>query len=310
MEGTFMVGLASKAREDRLTLAIVLMLLAYATFSMVDASAKWMGQAGLAALQIAFMRYAVHLVLTIGLIGRGGLSFDRFASDKIGLVILRALLLVGTSVTNFIAVRYLPLTLTATIGFSAPIIVCALSWPILGERVGPWRWAAILVGFFGLLVAIRPFGATLHWAVFISLGTAICMAFYALLTRRLSGAVSPTTMQFYSGLVGTVVLAPFAFLFWQTPDTAMEWVMLFAIGLLGWAGHEVFARAHGFAEAGVLTPFSYSFLVWMTLWSALLFGQYPDGLTVLGASIVSGAGLFIWARERWLRKARRIDFNR
>ncbi|MCP1199754.1 DMT family transporter [Notoacmeibacter sp. MSK16QG-6] len=305
-----MVGLASKAREDRLTLGIVLMLLAYATFSMVDTSAKWMGQAGLAALQIAFMRYAVHLVLTIGLIARGGLSFDRFASEKIGLVVLRALLLVGTSVTNFIAVRYLPLTLTATIAFSAPIIVCALSWPLLGERVGPWRWSAILIGFCGLLVAIRPFDATLHWAVFISLGTAFLMALYALLTRRLSGEVSPMTMQFYGGLVGTVVLAPFAFLFWQMPDRPMEWIMLFGIGLLGWAGHEVFVRAHRFAEAGVLTPFSYSFLIWMTFWSALLFNEYPDSFTIIGASIVSAAGLFIWARERWLQKARRIDFNR
>ncbi|RLQ88229.1 DMT family transporter [Notoacmeibacter ruber] len=305
-----MVGLASREREDRLTLAILMVLAAYAIFSAVDTSAKWMGQAGLAALQIAFMRYAVHLVLTIGLIGRGGLTIERFATEKPALVVTRALFLIGSSVSNFIAVRYLPLTLTATIGFSAPIIVCALSGPILGERVGIWRWSAIMVGFGGLLVAIRPFGADLHWAVLISIFTPFCMAMYALLTRRLSGTVSPTTMQFYGGLVGTIVLAPFAIYYWQQPDQPLEWVLLFGIGLLGWGGHEIFSRAHGFAEAGVLTPFSYSFLIWMALWSALIFSQYPDGLTIAGALVVSGAGLFIWARERRLAKARRMDFNR
>ncbi len=305
-----MAGLASREREDRLTLAILMMLVAYALFSTVDTSAKWLGQVGLAALQIAFMRYAVHLVFTVALIGRGGMTLDRFGTEKVGMVVLRALFLVASSVANFIAVRYLPLTLTATISFSAPIMVCALSWPVLGERVGPWRWTAILIGFVGLLVAVRPFGATLHWAIIFSITTAFCMAMYALLTRRLSGFVSPMTMQFYGGLVGTILLAPFAIAFWQMPKTWLEWLLLFGVGVSGWAGHEVFSRAHGFAEAGVLTPFSYSFLIWMTLWSTFVFGQYPDGFTILGAVIVSSAGLFIWARERRLQKARRIEFNR
>ena len=301
-----MVGLVARPNEDRVTLGIGLMLVAYALFSCVDVSAKWLVLAGQASLQVAFMRYAGHLVVSVGLIGRGGLTMDRFATERVGLVLLRALFLMLSTIGNFVAVRYLPLTLTAIISFSAPIMICALSMPLLGERVGPWRWAAILVGFAGLLIAVRPFNATVHWAVLFSLGSAFSMAMYTLLTRKLSGSVSPTTMQFYGGLFGTVALLPFAIATWVPPDGLLAWALLIGLGFVAWLGHEIFSRAHAFATAGSLTPFSYSFILYMTAWSAGVFGQYPDGMTILGAAIVTAAGLVIWARERRIGRSRRL----
>ncbi len=300
-----MTGLTPRANSDQSMLGIAMMLAAYAFFSCIDADAKWLVLAGFPALQLVFMRYFGHFVISLALIGRGGISADRFNSPKLGLVILRSLLLLYSTIANFIAVRYLPLTLTSTILFSAPIITCALSWPLLGERVGIWRWAAIMFGFCGILVAIRPFDESFHWAMFLSLSGATGFAFYSLLTRRLSGVVATGTMQFYSGLVGALAMLPFAIADWHSPQTLAGWVLLVSLGVFGWIGHEFLTRAHGFAPATVLMPFSYVFIIYLTIWSYFLFEHLPDQWTIGGAIIIVAAGLTIWLRERQLSIQRR-----
>ena len=162
--------------QDRALLGIGLMLGAYFLFSFIDASAKWLGLMGLPALQLAFMRYLGHFVISSGLVGLSGGGMRQLIPAHLGLVMFRGALLMGSTVLNFFAVTYLPLTLTSTILFSAPIIICFLSWPLLGERVGIYRWSAIVLGFFGVVVAIRPFDDSFHWAVLLSLGGAVCFA--------------------------------------------------------------------------------------------------------------------------------------
>ncbi len=277
---------------------IGLMLLAYLAFSMIDTSAKWLSLAGLPVLQIVFMRYAGHTAIAFGLILRTGHGWDRFATANAGLVAIRSGLLAGSTVLNFVALRYIPLTLTSTILFSAPLMICALSYPLLGERVGRWRWGAILVGFAGLVIAIRPFGASFHWAAGLSLASAACFAFYSLITRRLAGRIATDTMQFYAGLVGAALTAPFALVAWRNPATPVDWTMLALIGVFGWVGHQLLTRAHGYAPASTLTPFTYSVVVYLTLWSWLIFDEPPDAATVFGAAIIIAAGLVIWWRER------------
>ncbi len=282
------------------------MLAAYLFFSCIDVSAKWLALAGLPALQLSFMRYAGHFGISLVVIGRGGIALNRFASHKMPLVVLRGVLLMASTVLNFIAVRYLPLTLTSTILFSAPIMICALSRPLLGERVGIWRWSAIVVGFCGVVVAIRPFGESFHWATLLSLTGAFCFAMYAILTRKLSGVVASDTMQFYSGLVGTLALVPFAVLEWQNPATGLDWAVMLLLGFFGWMGHELLTRAHGFAPAATLTPFGYAFIVYLAVWSYFIFDHLPDAWTLAGAAIVVAAGLFIWLRERSLSARRKL----
>ncbi len=295
-----MAGLSAQVRQDRAELGIVMMLAAYFLFATLDTSVKWLVVGGFHAFQLAFFRYVGHFVISLAHIAGGGLSWSRFATGQIGLVMLRALFLVGSTVLNFVALNYLPLTVTSAIMFSAPIIVCALSMPLLGERVGPWRWLAILMGFVGVLVIIRPFGEAFHPAALLSVANAVMMALYSILTRRLSGQIAAQTMQLYAGAVGTVALLPLAVITWKTPETGLEWVLMIALGFWGWLGHELLTRAHGFAPASTLMPYTYSFMIYLTISSYAVFGNLPDQWTVIGAAIVVFSGLLIWWREKMI----------
>lgn len=280
------------------------MLLAYLLFSFIDTGSKWLALLGLPALQLAFMRYIGHFVISIGLFSTGGFDVNKLACEKPVLVLIRGALLMGSTVFNFFAIRYLPLTLTSTILFSAPILICALSWPLLREPVGLFRWFAIALGFAGIVIAIRPFDENFHWAVFLSLVSAFCFALYSILTRKLSGTVAADTMQFYTGLVGTVSLMPFAIYQWQNPGTGFQWLVLISLGIFGWAGHQLLTNAMGYAPANLLMPFGYSFILYLTIWSFFVFGHIPDFWTVSGAAIIIIAGLMIWFRERKLYRDR------
>jgi drug/metabolite transporter (DMT)-like permease len=192
--------------------------------------------------------------------------------------------------------RYLSLTVVSAIMFSAPIVVCLLSWPMLGEKVGPWRWFAIGLGFLGVMVVIRPFGENYHWAALLTCYNAIALALYSILTRRLAGIVATETMQFYMGLLGTVSLLPMAIWTWVTPQTLFEWGLLCCLGVWAWGGHELLTRAHGLAPANTLMPYTYSFLIFLTIESYLVFADIPDRWTLTGAAIIMLSGLIIWKR--------------
>lgn len=299
-----MAEITAAARQDRPLAGILLMLGAYLCFSFIDAGAKWLAILSMPPLQLAFMRYFPHFLISTTLIGRGGLNLDRFASPHLPLLLLRASMLMCSTVLNFIAVTYLPLTLTSTILFTTPIIICMLSWPLLGERVGLFRWSAIAIGFAGVAIAIRPFDESFHWAVFLSLAGAFTFALYSILTRRLAGLVSTDVMQFYTGLIGTLGLLPFALYQWQWPTTTLDAVVLVMLGVFGWGGHQIMTGAHRFAPAVVLTPFGYSFILYLTVWSYLLFDHVPDRWTVTGAAFIVASGMLIWLREMRMRGAR------
>ncbi len=297
-----MAGPVARPNEDRPMLGIGLMIVAFFFFSCIDVSAKWLAVAGLSFLQLSFMRYLGHFLISLILILMGGISPSRFTSEHLSLVFLRGALLMLSTITNFLALRYLPLTLTATILFSVPIMICALSPILLDERVGIWRWGAIIAGFIGILIAIRPFSEDFHWAVFVSIAGALCFALYSILTRKLSGTVAVESMQLYAGMVGTVVLLPFAISQWSSPVNNLDWLIMICLGVFGWLGHQILTRAHAFAPASLLTPFSYTFIIYLTIWSFLVFDHLPDRWTIIGASVIIAAGLVIWFRESRLNR--------
>ncbi len=271
-------------------------LAAYAFFSLVDTSVKWLVLAGLPAFQLAFMRYLPHFIISTVLLLRKGDGWNSFQSAHMGLVLFRAFLLASATLFNFITLNYLSLTVTGSIMFSTPIIVCALSWPLLGERVGPWRWFAIILGFMGVLVVIRPFDADFHWIALLNVYNAFSLALYSIITRKISGVVAAETMQFYMGAFGAITLFPFAFWVWIPPANGLEWSLMIALGVWGWAGHEVFSRAHSYAPANTLMPYTYSFLLYLAVASYIVFNDVPDGWTLIGASIIVVSGLIIWRR--------------
>jgi drug/metabolite transporter (DMT)-like permease len=287
---------------DRRLLGIGLALAAYFMFTGIDSSAKWLALGGIPALQIVFLRYALHLVLVLGInLPRHGTGLVRTASFR--MQALRAAMLLGATTGNFMAVRYLPLTVTGAIAFTMPLFLCALSVPLLGEQVGWRRWTAIGVGFIGILVIVRPGTEAFHPAALLCLAAAVFSAFYFLLTRRMAAHDSAATQQFYVGFFATVLLAPVAIPFWVWPSEPSVWIAFFTVGLFGFVGHQLITVAHGFAPASVLAPFSYLQIIFMAASSWVIFNQPPDIWLYLGAPIVIASGLYIWLRERALHKA-------
>jgi drug/metabolite transporter (DMT)-like permease len=272
-----------------------MMLVVYFLFTVVDTTAKWLIGLGFPAVQMAFMRYAGHFAISAGIAATGRTPLRH---PKLPLIILRGSLLVIATISNFIAITYLPLTIISAIAFSVPIIVCLLSVQVLGEKVGPWRWFAILLGFAGVIIVIRPFGVDYHWAALLSVMNAFLLAAYSLLTRYLTKDVATETLQFYGGLTGTLLIGPAAFFVWEPAGSWSVFVMWGMLGLCGWAGHEILTRAHNIAPANALMPISYSYLIYMMASDVLIFALFPDAVEIAGIAVIVTAGLIIWKRGR------------
>ena len=284
-------------QQNNAAMGIFMMLGAWALFALVDTSAKWLVLASISTVQVVFMRYAVQFGCTL-LGAAGPFGVTRKMDRKTFLLLsFRATLLVVCTFFNFIAIKYLPLTMTSAIMFSAPIIVACISVVFLREIVDIWKMLAIFVGFFGVLVIIRPFDAQFHWAALLCVHNAIAMAVFSLVTRQLSGVVTASTMQFFAGGFGTIVFLPLVLIYWEKPTSLSSWVLMFFMGIVAWAGHEVFARAHLFSSAATLMPFSYSNIIFMTLASYFIFGSRPDFLVFIGAFLIVFSGISIWWRE-------------
>ena len=283
------------ATPDKIGIGILLMLVVYLMFTTVDTSAKWLIGLGYPALQMAFMRYAGHFAISLGIAATGRTPLRH---AKLPLIILRGSLLVVATMLNFIAITYLPLTIISAIAFSTPIIVCLLSDRFLGETVGPWRWFAILLGFSGVIVVIQPFGVDFHWAALLSVINAFLLAAYSLLTRHLTKDVPTPTLQFYGGMTGTVVIAPLAYMVWVPAQGLSDMLLWGLLGFGGWAGHELLTRAHNIAPANALMPISYSYLIYMMAADVMIFALFPDAIELVGIAIIVVAGLIIWKRGR------------
>ncbi len=269
-------------------------------FSCMDASAKWLTR-DLQPLQIAGMRYLVSLVAVAAFMNpwsKPGI----LRTKKPRLQCVRALCLIATTLTCFIALRYLPLTQLTAISFSSPLITALLAGPVLGEKIGPRRLIAVLVGFAGVLIVTRPFGQALQPAVVLALGAALSNSIYILITRLLVAHDPPETTMFYTSLVGTLLLSPLLFFIWKTPSSLAVWTVLIGLGLLGAIGHWLLILAHRHAPATVLAPFFYAQIIGATLFGLTVFGETPDRWTALGSAIVVGSGLYLLYRERIRQK--------
>lgn len=288
--------------ESRANLGIMLVLASQLVLLVLDISAKWLSIEGLPTSEIVFMRYTMHLVLLLLLfLPVSGKSL--FASNNLKLELLRGACLLTTTGLNFLAMKFLPLTVTSAIQFTSPLMVCALSGPLLGEKVGWRRWAAIGVGFCGILVIVRPGTEAFQPAALLSLGCAFFLALFSILTRKLAGVDTARTQQFYAGATPVILLLPIAFTDWTWPSMPISWVAFFVMGAAGLGGHYLNSVAHRFASPATLAPFSYLSLIYLSIASWLIFIQPPDQWFVLGVAIIVMSGLYIWLRERMLAKA-------
>jgi drug/metabolite transporter (DMT)-like permease len=214
------------------------------------------------------------------------------------LQVVRSALLLGSTLFDFLAFRFLQLDQALSILFSTPFMVAALAGPMLGEWIGWRRWTAIWVGFCGVLLVMRPGPQGLDPAALLSVGAAACYAFYSIITRQLARSDSSDTTLFYTNLVGAVVMLPVVPFVWTTPESARIAALMVFMGAAGSAGHYLLIAGHRLAPASILSPFIYTQMVWAITLGYLIFGNLPNHWTLAGAGIVIASGLYILNRER------------
>jgi drug/metabolite transporter (DMT)-like permease len=275
---------------------IGLISLTYVLFTLLDGSAKWLVQS-VPVLVVVWLRFLTHTLIASALLfPMRGLALVR--TQHLRWHLARGLMFVAMTGMNFWALQYLQLTVTASIFFLVPILVALLSAPLLGEKLDARRWAAIVAGFAGVLVVVRPGSEAFHPAILLSLANAVLYAFFNMMTRKLAAYDPPETIQFLPALVASLVLAPFALAAWQSPAGWSEWLLLCLMGIFGGTGHYLLAMAHRYAPASTLAPFLYQQILYMALFGYLVFGNVPDKETWIGAAIVVASGLYLFSRER------------
>ena len=284
-------------REDRVAMGLAAMAAAVVFFTMIDTSAKWLVSAGLPAIQVVFVRYAVHLAISLAIFlpREGGQALRSNVPAKQA---LRAVFLFGSTALNFTALKYLPITVTTTIMFAGPILVTLLAIPILGEKVGVHRLVAVCVGFAGVVVVMQPWGSGFHPAMLLNVGALCLAAMYFIMTRLLAGVESNATSQIWASGLAAICLLPFALGNWVWPDTAASWVFFALIGVFGGLGHILATSAHRMADASILAPVFYIQIFLATLAGVIFFGTWPTVWTLAGGAIIIAAGIYIWHRER------------
>ena len=284
---------ADSARNRQIGIAMI--SVAMLCFTALDTTAKWL-VVSLPVVQVVWLRFLTHSLLGIAVLAPS-YGMRLFRVNQPGLQLLRGLILSMLTGLNFWALVYLQLDVTGAIQFSTPILIAMLSARWLGERLDGRRWLAILVGFGGVLLIVRPGSHAFHPAIILSLLNAVLYAVFNLLTRRLAASDLPAATQLLSAIVATVVLTPFGLLNWKTPGDWRMWVLILVMGLLGGIGHLMAAQAHRYASAAVLGPFLYQQIIYMSFFGWLVFGHLPDAAVVGGAAIVVVSGLYLLYRE-------------
>jgi len=272
---------------------------AVALFACLDAMAKYLG-GHMEPLQVVAIRYLTAFLLAL-IISNPFTRPGLLKTTRPGLQIVRGLMMLLTTIFNFLAFRYLQLDEALAIMFSTPFLVAIMAGPLLGEWVGWRRWTAIAVGFFGVLVVIRPGLGGMQWAALLSVAAAIFYAGYAIATRMVMRHDSSETTLFYANVVGVVIMLPILPFVWTAPPSGFDLMLLFAVGAFGSAGHFLLILAHNRAPASVLSPFMYTQLLWAVTFGYLVFNNVPNHWTLAGAAIVVGSGLYLLYREQKVR---------
>ncbi len=269
---------------------------AYLCFATLDASAKLLVRT-LPVLEVVWLRFVVHaLIVALPMARSGELRLDTVRRPWLQFV--RALMLPAMTALNFWALQYLQLAETGAVQFAVPIMVALFAAWLLRERLDVGRWLAIVAGFVGVLVIMRPGMQGFHPAILLAFGNAVLYALFGLLTRELAATDPPAVTNLLSALGAAVLIAPFALWLWQAPQTALEWMLIVLMGSAGGAGHLWLAQAYRYARASTIAPFMYQQILYMMLFGWLLFGDFPGVAVLGGAAIVVASGLYLLWRER------------
>lgn len=287
-------------REDRLLQAIGLMCLYVGLIVYVNACGKVMA-VDYHPFEVTLFRHGLAFLWMLLLFApRHGPRI--LVPKRPGMQVMRGLFGISSSLFYFTGLTQLSLPTAAAISFSTPLIVAALSGPLLGETVGLHRWAAIVTGFVGTLIIIRPGGGSADTTgALLIVGSAACTAMYQLLTRRLAGQDRAETTSIWSGFVGTCAVLAMSPFFFTWPDRWQHWALFLSMGIIGGSAHYLLTKAFERGPAALLSPFNYLQLLGATLTGYVLYRSVPDLWTWLGALVIVAAGLSIARRENRLR---------
>lgn len=274
---------------------IVTVLVAWLMLACMDAGSKLLAE-DYPIVQILWVRFVLLAAFafwfarrTVGLAG--------LQTRHLALQVARAALLTVEIGLFIWAITVLPLASAHAIFAITPLLITALAVPLLGEKVGPRRWAAVAVAFVGVLVILRPDRGVVHPMSLVILVCAVMFALYQILTRLVSRDDPPPVTLFYTaalGAAGLTLIGPF---FWVWPD-ARGWALFLLVAFLGGAAHYLLIKALQLAPASVLQPFGYTIMLWATLVGFVVFGNLPDVWTVAGGLVVAASGVYAFSRER------------
>ena len=274
--------------------AITFNLLAWVMLPIMDGFAKYLS-ADLPVLQITWARYFFTVAFTFPimfLFYRNQLKW----SDKPKLQIIRGLILLIANICFFYSISVISLAKALTLAFVAPLIVTAFSPILLGEKVGLRRWSAVIIGFVGSLVVMRPGFVEINLASLAALGTGVMYGFYLIITRKLSTSDNPLLTLLLTGLVGAIIITCVMPFVWVKP-TLGQWSMMAAIGVFACIGHLFLILSLKYADASKLAPFSYFEIITNIGIGYYFFGDFPDNWTFLGLFIIVLSGIYISRRE-------------
>lgn len=276
---------------------IVLLVVANGLTATVDAGAKLLGTQ-LHSSQIVW-GYCVGIgaFLVAFALARPTPLRETLATRELSMQLARPAMLVLAISTLFLAFNYMPLADAAAIALTAPLFITALSVPLLGERVGAHRWAAVVVGLIGAAIVVRPGTDAFHWAALIVLASALSFALFQLMTRRLAATESTFTTLFYTG-IGAMLWSSLVVPFVWRPLEPVHALWFAALGLLGVGAHLSMIKAFEMAQASLLAPFNYVKLLWAALLGYALFGDVPGPAVIVGATVIAASGTYVILRER------------
>ena len=279
--------------------AITFNLLAWVMLPIMDGFAKYLSS-DLPVLQITWARYFFTVAFTLPIMFfffRKNLVW----TDKPKLQLIRGLILLTANVCFFYSISIISLAKALTLAFIAPLIVTVFSPIFLGEKVGFRRWSAVIIGFIGSMVVIRPGFVEINLASLAALGTGVMYGFYLIITRKLSSSDNPLLTLLLTGVVGAIIISFVMPFVWVKP-TLNQWSMMAAIGIFACIGHLFIILSLKYADASKLAPFSYFEIVTNIVIGYYFFSDFPDKWTFIGLFIIILSGVYISRRENIVKK--------
>ena len=273
--------------------------MAWAVLPIMDGMAKHLSTE-IHFLEVVWGRYFFMVLISVPITF---IFFTKHLSwpKNINIQLVRSIFLFLSTILFFYSISIISITESLTLAFVYPILVTLLSPIILKEKVGFRRWIAVIVGFIGVVVVLRPGLNSISLASLAGLGTGFCYAFYVITTRKLSSLDNPLLTLIFTGLTGAIIISLIVPFFWITPNYNQLLIMI-GLALAGTLGHFLLILSYNFAEASKLAPFAYFEIVTNILIAYYFFGDYPDKWIWTGLIIIISSGVYITIRENFKNK--------